>query len=287
VVNNRDAQRVKILKLWLSGIPVSHIASQYGRHPNTIRNLIHQLLTKYQPKPRPKPNDYCNMVVDTTWFGKEICLTLYWDHNQQYLQWWRYGLKELSEPITTDFKALRCHKVICTSTTTDSSKIILKSIEAVYPGIPKQRCLIHIHRESLNWLTRNPTDKPSQELVVLINQLLKIYTKQVSEDWIKSFSIWKKRWIKRLYQQRGERYNYSKKVSRILRVASYINRSLDGLFCYLDNLEIPWNTNGLEGRLSALKQHYRQHRGLSQKLLESYFGWYIHLIINKSNNLPT
>lgn len=244
-------------------------------------------MINYCPQPVSKPNKLCNLVIDTTWFTKENCLTLYWDHNQQYVQHWKYSNRELSDKITEDLLFLKEHGVKLVSTTSDSSKIILKAVNTVYPEIPKQRCLIHLHRESLNWLTREPKDLPSQELVKLIHNLLTVRTLKDKIKWLERFNLWKQKWLSSLKQLRGPKYDYSQRASRILRVVTYLNRSLDGLFTYLDNSLIPWHTNGLEGRFGSLKQHYRQHRGLIRQLRGSYLAWYVTVIINKSKNLPT
>jgi hypothetical protein len=226
------------------------------------------------------------MVIDTTWFGSQNCIILYWDHNQQHLQYWHYAEREHSGLVAKDLQKLRRQKVVCASTTTDPGKIILKAVKSVYPDIPKQRCLVHIQRESLNWLTRKPKDPASKHLVPLIQQLPAIKTKEESIKWLQYYSSWKKRWIDYLYKERGEHSDYSKKPSRILRVVSYLDRAVEGMFCFIENPAIPWNTNGLEGRLSSLKQHYRQHRGMISSLRKSYLAWYITVIVNKCKS-PT
>jgi len=283
IPHNRDLRQLNIFKSWLSGVTINNLSLRYHKHPNTLRKIVRHFLINYPSQPRPLENQHCNMVIDTTWFGKTDCLTLYWDHNRQYLQYWRYGSAENSDSIVEDLLNLKEKGVVCASTTTDSSKIILKAIQTVYPDIPKQRCLVHLQREALNWLTRKPKDDPSQQLILLVNRLVLIRTKAESKVWLDDFSNWSNTWLDYLQRQRGNHYDYSQRSSRILRIASYLSRSLNGIFCHLDSNSIPWNTNGLEGRLSPLKQHYRQHRGLNTLLRKSYLSWYATYIINKNH----
>jgi transposase-like protein len=53
------------------------------------------------------------------------------------------------------------------SITTDGHKATLKASRAVMPKVLIQRCLVHIQRMCLLWLTANPTSETSKELRAL------------------------------------------------------------------------------------------------------------------------
>jgi|TARA_Y100000031_G_C8170323_1_gene361462 hypothetical protein len=55
--------------------------------------------------------------------------------------------------------------------------------------------------------------------------------------------------------------------SDMKRARSMLIKALPYMFHYLDDPNIPFTTNGLEGYFSRLKGHYRQHRGLRKKNL--------------------
>lgn len=54
----------------------------------------------------------------------------------------------------------------------------------------------------------------------------------------------------------------------------HIKTSLNNMFFYLDNPNIPKNTNGLESEFTYLKSHLKKHRGLARKRQENYANIY-------------
>src|SRR3954462_15446637 len=62
------------------------------------------------------------------------------------------------------------------SITTDGHKSILKAIKKSLPNVAVQRCLVHIQRMCLLWLTRFPRHIAAIELRRLVLQLLQIRT---------------------------------------------------------------------------------------------------------------
>ena len=67
---------------------------------------------------------------------------------------------------------------------------------------------------------------------------------------------------------------------QLKRAEALIRNAIPNLFHYLDNPNIQRTSNGLEGRFSGFKQHYRQHRGLSKSRREGYIAWYLRVVVN-------
>lgn len=59
------------------------------------------------------------------------------------------------------------------------------------------------------------------------------------------------------------------------RVIRHILEALPDTWHYLDDKNIPKDTNGLEGRLTDLKHKFKTHRGLKRTKRELYLGWYL------------
>jgi transposase-like protein len=227
------------------------------------------------------------LVIDATWFGRSNCLVVYWDPNLKRVQWWRYTTSEHSIEIAEDLHHLKQHSVYCSSITSDGGRGLTRAISLVYPDIPHQRCVTHVQRWGLILLTRNPKTEAGRELKPLLQILSLIDTAEQKDLWIKYFDLWLNRWVnflkERSYLKGTRKWWYTHKSLR--RVRALLLGAIPGLFHYLNDKNIPKTTNGIEGRFSSLKQHYRQHRGLSKQRREAYLAWYLTAIINRE--LPT
>lgn len=180
VVQRKDVvkrNRLPWLKYWLGGSTFAAIARSSRRSQKTVKRSIHWFLD-HPPMPNPKPNSQCHLIIDATWFKRNHCLLVYWDHNQQKAQWWRYATSENGFEISQDLWQLQDRGVFCASITSDGGTGLNTAINLVYPSIPHQRCLVHVQRQSLAWLTRNPKTIPGQQLKPLIQTLSTIETRE-------------------------------------------------------------------------------------------------------------
>ena len=151
------------------------------------------------------------------------------------------------------------------------------------PDITVQRCLVHIQRMCLLWLTRFPKHPAGVELRSLVLMLLKIKTENDRLWWINQLTSWYKKYKaylnEKTYADHTGRYWYTHKLLR--RSYSTIKRALPNMFHYLNNDKIPPTTNGIEGYFGHLKNHLDLHRGLSVKHRINFIKWYIYLSNNK------
>ena len=210
-------------------------------------------------------------------------MIIYWDCDQKKVQWFRYTNKERSVEIQKDLQTLKDRGVILTSATTDGGKGVRSALEAEYPDIFQQRCTVHVERLSLSLITKNPRLPAGHEIrkiVLLINQ---IETHSQKDKWISRFDKWYRKWKEflkeRSYSEDKKTWWYTHKKLR--RVRSLIVNAISNMFYFLEDENIPKDTNGLEGRFSSFKQHYRQHRGLSEKRRKAYIAWYIKVVFNR------
>jgi len=248
-----------------------------------VRSAIHWFL-KHPPKPNPTPNSACNLVLDATWFGRKNCLIVYWDTDLKKAQWWRYSQrKEAAWEIIEDLENLKKEGVILRSATTDGSRGIKTAIDCLYPNIPHQRCLVHLQRMSLIFLTQNPKTQPGWELRNLAEKLNNIKTHEQHNYWVKDFYHWCNKHHSFLKQKSysfgGKPWWYTHKSLR--KVRRMIINALPNMWHYLDDKKIRKDTNNLEGRWSSLKGHHRQHRGLSMERKAVYLAWYLKIVVNK------
>lgn len=218
-----------------------------------------------------------HLRMDATYFS-QFCLVAYQDDYDGYTQLIRFSDGEYYSEIKEDLDNLIRLGVQLESITTDGHKSILKAIKKSLPDIIIQRCLVHIQRMCLLWLTRYPKHIAGQELRRIILMLLKVKTENDRLSWTRDIEQWHKThksYInEKTYNPQTGKYWYTHKLLR--RSYQTIKRALPNMFHYLKNPNIPHTTNGIEGFFSHLKNHLDLHRGLTIKNRINFIKWYIH-----------
>lgn len=216
--------------------------------------------------------------MDATYF-KQFCAVCYQDDEDGYTQLIRVTDGEHFVEIKEDLDNLIKLGVKIESITTDGHKSVLKAIRKSLPEVTIQRCLVHIQRMCLLWLTRFPKHEAGVELRFLVLMLLKIKTNNDRLWWVNNLKNWKEKYqdylSEKTYNKDTGRYWYKHKLLR--RSYFTIKRALPNMFQYLDNPKIPATTNGIEGYFGHLKNHLDLHRGLSVKHRINFIKWYIYL----------
>jgi transposase-like protein len=195
-----------------------------------------------------------------------------------YTQLFRFSDSERYEEIKEDLSNLLNLGLQIASITCDGHKATLKAIRKIMPGITIQRCLVHIQRMCLLWLTANPTYDAGKELRRLVLIIHRIEFENDRVYWIQSLLIWEKKFKNFLkeksYKAETGRYWYKHKLIR--RAFLTIKRALPNMFCYLENNNIPKTTNGIESYFGHLKNHLDLHRGLTKDNRINFIKWYIY-----------
>lgn len=247
-----------------------------GYSKDTLQRTFYELLNK-APTVRIIKRHQVHLRMDATYFS-QFCLIAYQDDADGYTQLIRFSDGEHFDEIKEDLLNLIQLGVQLESITTDGHKSILKAIKKSLPDIITQRCLVHIQRMCLLWLTRYPKHIAGQELRSLVLMLLKIKTNNDQRYWTQCIEQWytnHKSYIneKTCNPQTGK-YWYTHKLLR--RSYQSIKRALPNMFHYINNPAIPHTTNGIEGFFSHLKNHLDLHRGLTSRNRINFVKWYIH-----------
>ena len=248
---------------------------------DTLQRLFYFYLEQ-SPTVKIIKRDKVHLRLDATYF-RQFCLMCYQDHDDGYTQLIRFTDGEHYEEIKEDISNLIKLGVQIESFTTDGHKSILKAIKKAMPDAIVQRCLVHIQRMCLLWITRYAKHAAGIELRRLVLLLLKIKTENDKLYWTKEFTAWYERHKaylneKTVHQESG-RYWYKHKLLR--RSYSTIKRALPNMFHYLKNPAIPATTNGIEGFFSHLKNHLDLHRGLTAQHRIDFIKWYVYLSNDK------
>ena len=218
-----------------------------------------------------------NLRVDATYF-KKFCVVLYQDDELSYTQLYRFTDAERYPEIKEDLENLIQLDVSIASITCDGHRATLKAIKKVMPKVIIQRCVVHVQRMCLIWITAQPKHQAGISLRKLVGMLHDIKTHNDKLFWTRAFRLWYQEHQvylkeKTINTQTG-RYWYKHKFLR--RSYSTIKRAMPNMFHYLDHPKIPKSTNGIESFFGHLKNHLDLHRGLTLKHRMAFIKWYLY-----------
>jgi transposase-like protein len=243
----------------------------------TLQRLFHTFLER-SPEVKISKRKGIHLRMDATYF-RQFCVLCYQDDEDGYTQLIRITDGEHYREIKEDLDNLIKLGVSIESITCDGHKGALKAIKKALPDVKVQRCLVHIQRMCLLWLTRFPKQPAGVELRTLVLLLLKIKTQNDRLWWTEELAAWYKRHqaylVEKSYNEQTHRYWYRHKLLR--RSYFTIKRALPNMFHFLNNPKIPSTTNGIEGYFGHLKNHLDLHRGLSAQHRINFVKWYIYL----------
>ncbi len=168
-------------------------------------------------------------------------MIIYRDNTIKFTQLYRITDGEWFEEIVEDLSNLIQLGVNIESITCDGHRSLLKAIKYVCPEVKLQRCLVHIQRMSLTWLSDNPKSEAGIDLREIVTKLHLINTPLERDYWIVSLVKWYDEYKEYINQKsvnpKTGRYWYTHKMVR--RVFMTIKRTLPDMFKYLENKRIP------------------------------------------------
>jgi len=247
-----------------------------GLSKDTLQRTFYYFLDKAPVTPILH-HEHVYLRVDATYF-KRFCVVCYQDDLLSYTQLFRFSDVERYEEIKEDLTNLLKLGLPIESITTDGHKATLKAIKKVMPDVLVQRCLVHIQRMCLLWLTANPTYEAGKELKTIVGYIHQIKAHNDKTYFIQRLKQWEVKYSaflnEKSYKEQTGRYWYKHKLIR--RSYHTIKRALPNMFWYLENEKIPKTTNGIESYFGHLKNHLDLHRGLTKEHRINFIKWYIY-----------
>ena len=215
---------------------MDQLVMESGYSKRTLQRYFVSCLC-HPPKLSVYPSEKVNLLIDGTYFSRDLCLVLYRDNTVKFTQLYRLTNGEKYEELKEDLENLLSLGVNIESITCDGHRALLKAIRVVCPKT----------KEELSyWLLGLATwDKTYHE-----------YTHQKTVNPLTG------------------KYWYTHKLLR--RSFSVLRTALPHLFEYLDNPRIPKSTNGLESFFGHLKNNLVIHRGLSTTNRKNFLKWYLY-----------
>ena len=277
--DNRERKRLSLFIQWLtSKVTLNDIARREKMETKTL----YRWFANFWADP-PKPAFVLPvrvLVLDATTVVNRKCVLLIAGNNDklQPVSWfpavresgesWHQFLSKLLSEL------IRPLVVVC-----DGQRGLLKAVHEVWPNAKIQRCLVHIIRQSCNWITQHPKTKAGKELLILVYRLSLLRTKRQKRRWIRAFKYWCRKhhnFLKERTQSPHKRWWYVHKKLRATR--SLLHNAIPDLFRYITDVSIPKTSNHVEGGMNArIQELFRCHRGFSVTKKLALASWYLAL----------
>ena len=272
-----SANRFIWFRKWVLGKQtIQDIAEVSGYSERHLRRWFDDYLSQ-SPKWEITRHANTHILVDGTWLDSDHCLILYRDSDLKTTIYYSFAETEDEYAIIKDLQALKSMRLRISSFTSDGSEDIIRAIKYCYPHIDRQRCVVHIERECLSWLTQHPKTSAGITLRRLVCQISHIKTSNDKLFWIKQIREWYDEYEEFIKQKtiNKETGEMTYTHDNVRRTYIHIKRALPNMFKYIDNPSIPNNTNSLESFFGHLKDNLRIHRGMSIEHRQNFIKWYL------------
>ena len=225
-----------------------------------------------------KCEEEINLLIDGTWFPNYVCLVLYRDETAKTTLFYRITDDERACEIAEDLNTIQGVGVKIKSVTTDGSSAIIRGVEQACPNVVRQRCVAHIQRECLSWLTRFPRSDAAKELRRLAGRICMLRSPAERDEWVARFEEWSTRHKAYLNRKSGPFVSgiQWKEHRMVCKAYPQLRRALPNMFSFVDSPDIPRTTSALESFFGQLKENISLHRGLSKRHSEEYVRWYLY-----------
>ena len=256
----------------IEGYSVRQLADQSKHSKSKLYRIIDSWLAKDPPETRENLEQRKYLIFDGTFFHRPKSLLALMDTTTNSIICGKYGISERSEKqVRAYFNKLKTKGLNPISFTVDGNAHVIQAMRKVWPGVIIQRCLIHVQRQGFMWCRANPKTIYGRDLRKIFAMVTVIHNKAERDHFLEMVAKWEVEYGPDIKSRKKS----GKVFGDIKQARSMLLNALPDMFHYLDNSNISFTTNSLEGYFSRLKRHYGQHRGLPKKNLENYLAWYL------------
>lgn len=267
-------RRFNWFKLWITeGYSVRELAILKRVNRSTVKRVIDYWLKEAPYYNLGDLSAVKHIIFDGTFLRRPRGIYAAMDSVTHKLLYAAINIRESPNDLLQFYSLLSKAGFNLESATTDGNTAQIKQLKTIWPEIKLQRCIVHVQRQALSWLRRNPKRTDAKHLRELLLKLTEVKTKEESLRFIQGFYAWENRFGSGIESSPNRGWVFAD----LIRARSMIMKAIPNLFHYIDNPMIARSTNALEGYFSRVKEHYRLHRGLSKRNRINYFKWYFFL----------
>lgn len=216
------------------------------------------------------------LLLDGLWLKRGFVLMAYRQSKNLTILHISVVGREAATKIAKDLRVLK-QTYIFTGVVSDGATGILKAVHLVYPHIPHQICLAHMHRGIIAAIGRYPRDERMRELKRLADHVWLIESKEALMWWRGELDNWINSYNSFLKEKRYDlTYHWwfihkgARKAVNTLKELPYTS------FKFLDHPTMPKTTNEIEAQFGHLGKRWLSHRGLKTEKWESFMRWFVY-----------
>ena len=185
--------------------------------------------------------------------------------------------REVTTKISRDLKFVREMGYRFTGIVSDGGTGIVGAVNLVFPHIPHQICLAHLHRGIIASLGRYPKDERVRELKLLADHVWLIESKEALKWWREKLALWIKSHNAFLKEKRYDmEWNWWFIHKGVRRAVSTLQELPYTSFKFLDHPLMPKTTNELEAQFGHLGKRWLAHRGLKRERWKDFLKWFVY-----------
>jgi hypothetical protein len=263
-----DKKCIEVAELWYFYSSGKQTYLQLAAHYGCSTKTVQRQLDSYKVVVNKEFNHVANVIMDTTYFGRNWGVMVFKDSLSGKILFKQYVKTETNALYLFGISEIRRRGIEIQSIICDGRK----GLFGLFPEIPMQMCQFHQIQIVTRYLTRRPQTDAAKTLRKLVLQLTELPKKEFSEK----LDAWHIQWLffvneRSVSGTTGKSY-YTHKRLRSAYLS--VKRNLPVLFTFEDYplLNIPNTTNALDGIFSDLKNKLRNHNGLSKERKMKYIN---------------
>lgn len=271
----KDCKRKFLSKKRKKTHTIQKIIEEYIFHKQSYRELrerygyskqkLHNTLENYRIKEKKHKPRKVHLLVDAIWFGSKkdrlsFCIIVFRSQKDKENLYYSVEKSETKLAYLKGRIYLESLGYEILSVTGDG----FSGIKQAFFDIPYQMCHVHMERIVRRQTTRNPQTEAGQVLLALVKTLHTTNKREFFER-LRVFTVKYQDFLneKTVNPETGKSFFTHKRVRSAWKSLLYF---ADDLFSYEKDLNIPKNTNALEGHFSHVRDIVSIHRGLSRRL---------------------
>ncbi|MBU4017497.1 transposase [Patescibacteria group bacterium] len=217
------------------------------------------------------------LLIDGLWFGRWFVLMVYRQSGNLVILHIAIAGREVTSKISRDLKIVREMGYRFTGIVSDGGTGIIGAVNKVYPHIPHQICLAHLHRGIIAAIGRYPRDERVKKLKLLADHVWLIESKEALRWWEKQIEIWIKNYHTFLKERRYDiDYNWWYVHKGVRHAVATLKELPQTSFKFLDHPLMPKTTNEIEAQFGHLGKRWLAHRGMKRERWKDFLKWFVY-----------
>lgn len=254
----------------ISGYTIPHLASKF-----------HDFFKTDPPEIPPLDQSGLNeafLLIDGLWFGRWFVLMVYRQSGNLLILHISIAGREVTSKISKDLLLVKDRGYRFTGIVSDGGTGIVGAVNKVFPHVPHQICLAHLHRGIISSIGRYPKLERIKELKAIADHVWLIESKEALLWWRDKLNIWIKMNNDYLKERRYDiDYNWWYVHKGARHAVATLKELPYTSFKFLDQPLMPKTTNELEAQFGHLGKRWLAHRGMKRERWRDFLKWFIYL----------